>query len=451
MNPAQQSSLQVNISHKQILGIALPIAASIVVPQINFIINNIFLSGLGQRELGVAGITGVYYLVFAVIGMGFNSGLQTLISRRAGQNDEKGIGIVFTQAFRLVMIMSVLGIGLTYLVAPTVLGWAMSDTSNVDLAVDFLKIRIWGLPFLFIYQMRNGLLVGINQTKLLVLGTATEAIINVVFDYGLIYGKLGMPELGFNGAAYASILSEVAGLGVIYWIIKAKGIQKRFALLKDLKYDATATKTLLVQSSPLIAQHAISIISWEFFYILIEHHGATDLAISNIMRNIFGFFGCFTWAFASTTNTMVSNVIGQEQSNVVPKLIWRIIRWSTGFAFGVALFLNLFPELWLNIYGQDDEFIQRAIPVLRVVSGALIVMSFSVVWMNAVVGSCNPRIALYAEMGAILLYCLYVYFVLEVWNMSIVWGWGSEWIYWISLLVPCFWYMNTSKWKGKKV
>lgn len=451
MNPVQQSSLQVNISHRQILGIALPIAASIVVPQINFIINNIFLSGLGQRELGVAGITGVYYLVFAVIGMGFNSGLQTLISRRAGQNDEKGIGVVFTQAFRIVMIMSVLGIALTYLVAPTVLGWAMSDESNVELAVDFLKIRIWGLPFLFIYQMRNSLLVGINQTKLLVLGTATEAIINVVFDYGLIYGKLGMPEIGFNGAAYASILSEIGGLLVIYWIVKSKGIQKQFSLLKDLQYDAASTKTLLVQSSPLIAQHAISIISWEFFYILIEHHGATDLAISNIMRNIFGFFGCFTWAFASTTNTMVSNVIGQDQSNLVPKLIWRIIQWSTGFAFVVALFLNLFPELWLSIYGQDEEFIQRAIPVLRVVSGALMVMSFSVVWMNAVVGSGNPRIALYAEMGAILFYCLYVYFVLEAWNMSIVWGWGSEWIYWISLLIPCFWFMNTNKWKGKKV
>jgi Na+-driven multidrug efflux pump len=76
------SNLQVNSSHKQILSIALPISASILVPQINFITNNIFLGGLGQEALGLAGITGVFYLIFAVIGHGLNNGLQSLISRR---------------------------------------------------------------------------------------------------------------------------------------------------------------------------------------------------------------------------------------------------------------------------------------------------------------------------------------------------------------------------------
>ena len=57
---AKHPDLRVIISNKQILKIALPIAAAIVVPQINFIINNIFLGGLGQQSLAVAGITGVY-------------------------------------------------------------------------------------------------------------------------------------------------------------------------------------------------------------------------------------------------------------------------------------------------------------------------------------------------------------------------------------------------------
>jgi len=78
-NPMSSSSnttnLQVNSSHKQILSIALPISASILVPQINFITNNIFLGGLGQEALGLAGITGVFYLIFAVIGHGLNNGL----------------------------------------------------------------------------------------------------------------------------------------------------------------------------------------------------------------------------------------------------------------------------------------------------------------------------------------------------------------------------------------
>ncbi|RFM98046.1 MATE family efflux transporter, partial [Salmonella enterica] len=71
------------------------------VPQINFITNNIFLGGLGQQELGVAGITGVYYMIFAVIGQGLNNGLQALISRRAGENRVDQIGSLFSQGVRI--------------------------------------------------------------------------------------------------------------------------------------------------------------------------------------------------------------------------------------------------------------------------------------------------------------------------------------------------------------
>src|SRR4051812_4572809 len=87
--------LKVGTGYRQILNLALPISLAMVVPQINFITNNIFLSGLGERELASAGITGVYYLIFAVIGNGLNNGLQSLIARRAGQNLPKEIGKIF--------------------------------------------------------------------------------------------------------------------------------------------------------------------------------------------------------------------------------------------------------------------------------------------------------------------------------------------------------------------
>ena len=76
--------LQLNTGYRQIFGMALPISLAMLVPQINFITNNIFLGALGENELAAAGITGVYYLIFAVIGSGLNNGLQALIARRAG-------------------------------------------------------------------------------------------------------------------------------------------------------------------------------------------------------------------------------------------------------------------------------------------------------------------------------------------------------------------------------
>ena len=146
---------------------------------------------------------------------------------------------------------------------------------------------------------------------------------------------------------------------------------------------------------------------------------------------------------------MVSNIIGQGLQEKVMELVHKIIHLSVGFAVSVCIFLNLFPTLFLSIYGQGNEFIQAAIPVLRVVSTALVFMSFSVIWLNAVVGTGNTKMNLLIETIAIMLYCTYVYLVLEKFNLSIIYGWGSEWLYWISMFVPAYWYMKSGRWKGK--
>lgn len=448
---AVNNGLQVEVSNRQVLRIALPITAAIVVPQINFITNNIFLGGLGQKALALAGITGVYYLIFAVVGHGLNNGLQALISRRAGENRVDAIGNLFSQGVRIALVFSLVGILLTWFVAPTVLSFSLRDADSVQICVRFLNIRILGLPFLYVYQMRNALLVGTNNSRYLIIGTATEAVTNVFFDYALIYGKFGMPALGFDGAAYSSIISEFMGLAVIFVVIRMNGLTRKLELFRNWAFDMANTRLILNQSYPLILQHSISIISWEFFYILIEHHGQRDLAISNTMRNIFGFFGCFTWAFAATANTMVSNVIGQGKQALVTPLIRRIMYWSVGFASLVCIFLNLFPHLCLSIYGQGDAFIEAALPVLRIVSTALVLMSVSVVWMNAVTGTGNSKMNLLSETAAITFYCIYVYIVLEKLNLPIAWGWASEWIYWTTILVPSYWYMKSGRWVNKKI
>ncbi len=444
-------SLQVNISSKQILTISIPIALAILVPQINFIINNIFLGALSKQALAIGGITGVYYLIFGVMGQGLNNGLQALISRRAGENRIDEIGILFSQGVFISIFLSIIGISFTYFVAPYIFHELLHDTARADTVIEFLKIRIWGIPFLFIYQMRNALLVGTNQSKFLIIGTATEAFTNIFFDYSLIFGHFGFAALGLNGAAYSSIISEIMGLLVIYLVIHYQKIGARFDLFKKFELKLDYIKLILTQSSPLMMQYMISIISWEFFYILIEHRGEQSLAVSNAMRNIFGFFGSFTWAFAATANTMVSNIIGQGLQDKVIELINKIMRWSLGFAIIVCILINTFATQFLSIYGQGAGFLEEGIPVLRVVSIALLIMSASTIWLSSVTGTGQSKVTLSIEFAAIVIYVIYNYLVLEYYNLPITYGWISEIIYWCSLLIPSYIYIRTMRWKGTKI
>ncbi|HRF23206.1 MAG TPA: hypothetical protein PLR98_03555, partial [Chitinophagaceae bacterium] len=67
---AIQNDLQVGTGNRQILKIALPISLAILVPQINLITNNIFLGNYSRESLAAVSLTGVYYLIFAMIGVG---------------------------------------------------------------------------------------------------------------------------------------------------------------------------------------------------------------------------------------------------------------------------------------------------------------------------------------------------------------------------------------------
>ena len=446
-----KNNLQVEITNRQILSISLPISLSLLVPFLNFTANNFFLSGLGEAALGTAGITGVYFLVVAVIGNGLNNAIQSLIARRAGENRLEEIGKLFSQGVRIAFIFATIGITLTYLFAPMIFNYALRS-QNVDAsAVNFLKIRVWGLPFLYLFQMGNAFLVGTNNSRYLMIGTLFEAGANIFFDYGFIYGHFGLPELGFNGAAYASVLAEFIGMIVVFLLIFVKRLHIRFHLFNYLRYSRELTKLILNISAPLIGQFSISLISWLIFYILIEHHGERALAVSNVMRNIFSLSGVFIWAFASTTNAMVSNIIGQGRSHDVHKLINRIMTLSFVSALFMFVLFNVFAYELLSVFRLSKEFVDAAVPVLRIVTTGMLFMSISVVWLNAVTGTGNTRMNLIIEAVTIVAYLVYVYLVLEVYKLSLLWAWASELIYWSVIFVMAFNYLKSGKWKGKVI
>ena len=443
-------TLRMQATDRQVFQMAIPIGFALLVPQFNYLINSIFLGMLGPGMLGIAGITGVYYLVFAAIGYGLHNGLQALIARRAGQDRSEEIGVLSVQSLYVASVVAALGIMATYFIAPILLESAIRKDLFVQ-TMSFLRIRIWGLPFLYAFQMRNGFLVGTNQSRLLIWGTLAETVANITLDYCLIFGKAGLPRLGFNGAAYASVASEAIGMIVIFGMIQLKGLSKRFRLYKDLKLHRSVIRLILSQSAPLIAQFAISIMSWEFFFILLSRYGDTALDLSQYMRVMIGFLGVFVWSFASTANTMVSNIIGQGRKNEVVPLIHRIIRLSfiTSLVFSIPLMI--FPEFFLGIVRSDQAFIAEGVPVVRVVAAAMVMMSVSTIWLNAVTGTGNTAINLGIETLTVVAYVFYVHMTMEVYMMPVYIGWMSEWLYWICMYGMSRMYILSGHWQKKDI
>ena len=445
----EHSVLQVETTNRQILRLALPIALALLVPQINFIVNNVFISGLGESELATAGITGVFYLIFALIGNGLNSGLQSLLSRRAGENRPEEMGKLFVQGLWISAGYAFAGIAIIWVAGPPILAASVHSEEVYNDAVSFLRIRAWGIPFLYVFQMCNAVLVSTNNSRYMKFGFWIQAILNILLDYALIFGHWGLPALGFNGAAWASVIAEAAGLLVVLFILFYNRFHTEFGLFRNRRFDPVLSGLVFRQSAPLVGQYLISILAWLLFYIFIEHQGERPLAISNTMRNVFGIIGIFTWSFASTANAMISNIIGQGRSDQVPLLIRKIVRLSLLLTGILCLSINLYPEGYLDLYGLDTAFSRESIPVIRMVTAGIVMMSVATVWLNAVTGTGHTRVNLLIEAVAIATYTVYVYLVVEVWHWSLVWAWASEILYWFCLFILSYLYIRSGRWKRK--
>jgi Na+-driven multidrug efflux pump len=183
-----ENDLRVNTGSKQILSIALPITIAILIPQINMLTNNIFLGHFDKRALGNAGITGVYYLIFAVAGHGLNNAMQSVFSRRAGSGNTHEFTTILSQGIRISLQFAAVGILFTWFAAPLILQ-NIAAPEDYPQEISFLKLRIWGLPFLYLFQMGNAFLVASLNSRLLIIGFLIEAGLNIFLYWLLIFGN----------------------------------------------------------------------------------------------------------------------------------------------------------------------------------------------------------------------------------------------------------------------
>jgi len=448
---ATVKDLKVQVTNKQIISIALPITFAILVPQINMLTNSIFLGHLNMEALGNAGITGVFYLIFAVAGHGLNNGIQSVFSRYAGSDNTKAFKTILAQGIRISLQYAFIGILITWFIAPFILQQA-ADPKAFPQEMSFLKIRILGLPFLYLFQMGNASLVATLNSRYMILGFLAETLINILLDYLLIFGHWGLPALGFNGAAIASVIAEIAGFLVIMVVLYKTGLKKEYGLLQNLRYNKEKSKEIIKIATPLILQYVISVTTWLTFFFLIEsRHDETAKAISNTLRNIFGLAGVFVWAFSATCNAMVSNLMGQKREDKVAEVISKIMLLSMVMCGVTILIINIFPQLFFGLFGQGNLFVQEAIPVLRMVTAGLMIMSAGNIWLNGVTGTGKTKVNLAFEIIAISIYLVYTWIVMKVHYTTLAMAWSNELVYWTSIFIMSFWYIKSGRWKSKNI
>ena len=438
-------------SNKNIFKVTYPIFLTLLAQNIINVTNTAFLGRVGEVELGASAIGGVFYFAIFMIGFGFSQGAQILIGRRNGEKNYAQIGPIFNNALIFNFILSVVIFGISLKGVPFIMKHVVSSPQVYNATIAYLDWRIYGYFFAFVSAIFRSFYVGITQTRILTTSAILMAVTNIFFDYTLIFGNLGMPKMGIEGAGISSVIAEVVTLVyvIIYTIYRAD--IKLFGLFQFKKVELKTILLILELSVFIMFQYFISISTWFVFFIFIEHMGERPLAVSNIGRSLYILLTIPAGALATTVNTLVSNLIGAGRKEEVLPFIIKVARISLLIISPFVLLALIFPELFARIYTDNPSLITASIPVIRIIAVANLFFAFSFIVFNGVSGTGNTRTAFAIEFLTLFFYISYVYYTAIINPSHVAVVWMSEFVYWTFIGILGYWYLLKGNWRKKEI
>ena len=439
---------QLKATYKEILAISLPLVIGNIAWTSNGVFDTIFVGNLGKVELDAIGFASIFYSVLFMMGFSFTRGTQMLIARRMGELNKHEVGNILDTTIISMVSFAILFFILIKIFSHEILGFMLSNPAIIEKCDLFLGYRIWGLIPSFISFVFIAFYSGIGKTTILAMSVAVMTFFNIILNYGLVYGKFGLPVFGIGGSGLASSISETLAVLVLLGGTFYKGRFHEYFLFRFKKFDLALLKQMSNIAVPLMLQSLVAVGAWLVLFARIETVlGADALAISSIFRQLILFFTIPSWSLGSTANTIISNMVGQKDFSGVKDAIRRISVVSLGFAILSCLVIYIFPHFCIGVFTskQDYDLIPKAIHIVPVIFVVFILMSFSNIIYNGVISVGDIYIALGIQVAVVAIYIIYFTIMFKMSFINTFWIWTSEWVYWVSILVASLLFFRYKK------
>ncbi len=410
-----------------------------------------FMGRVGETELAAAGVAALIYITLTMIPYGLSVGFQIIIARRAGENNPESIGRIFNNNLIFLMGVAILLYLFLEFLVPIILKPMFSSQAVYEAGMTYLHYRNFEIFFAVFAFTILGFYTSIGNNQIITYSAILMLVVNVFFNYNLVFGKMGFPEMGIAGAGLASLISSTAACGLNFFYLIFSKFRKQFGLFKFTRFDWALVKTGLNLSGPVVLQHILSTGTWVIFFLMIEKMGPASLAASNVAKEVYMVLGITTWGIANATNSLISNLIGQGRQDEIFVLLRKVIIVALGFSFLFFLFIMIYPQGFIRIFTNDDNIIKLATNPVRIVGVCLIIMAVSSILFRAVTGTGATRYSLLLVFITLIVYMVYVVILIKVLNVNLTVAWTSEIVYWLVLAWLCWKYLKSGKWKEYKV
>lgn len=426
------------LKYKNILKVSIPLIFGGIAQTLINVTDSIFLGHVSITALGACAISGLFYVTFFMLGLGFSIGTQIKVAKLDGEKNYSEVGKIVDHTVYFLTVFSILIFVFLYFFSEFLLSYFVSSKEVLVASIAYIKFRSYGIFFGFFILVVRAFFTGIADTKIVFYTTIISAGANIILNYLLVFGKWGFPRMEIEGSALASSLSEFIAAVFAFFYTFFSRAKLKYSVFKFLGIQKNILKELFNLAAPLMMQVYISLCSWFAFFLIIEKIGSRELALSNLVRNVYMILMIPLMGFSSATNTLVSNLIGRKNEKYIFPLISKIIVLSVSFSFILGLLNLIFAKEILGIFTDDRSLILQTIPSIFVISGSLLFFSAAYILLSAISGGGFTKQSLYIEIFTLCFYLFATWLAAIKLKLSIEWVWSVEYVYFFVMGILCF-------------
>ena len=247
--------------YKMVLAIAIPIMIQNGITNFVSLLDNIMVGQIGTEQMSGVAIVNQLIFVYNLCIFGGVSGAGIFTAQYFGQKDDEGIRHTFRFKLWVSAILTALVIVIFIISGESLIQIYLNGSSDGgDLAAalrygrQYMLVMLCGLPAFMMVQTYASTLRECGETLVPMKAGVTAVLVNLVFNYLLIYGKFGFPKLGVVGAAIATVLSRYVEMAIVLiWTHKHKEINTYIVgLYKTMKIPGYLIKKFIIKGSPLL-------------------------------------------------------------------------------------------------------------------------------------------------------------------------------------------------------
>lgn len=371
--------------YKMALMIALPLMIQNGITSFVNLLDNLMVGRVGTEAMTAVSISNQLFFVFQLTVFGGVSGAGIFTAQFFGKGDVDGIRYTFRFKIMVAAVLSVGAALLFHFAGPTLLELFLhaDNAGDIDLCRalgrEYLSVMLWTVFPFVLTQCYSDTLRNCGQTVAPMAAGVVAICVNVTFNYLLIFGKFGFPELGVRGAAIATLMARVTEcLILVVWTrLNAKRMPFIIGAWKSLYIPRWLVKQISIKGLPLVFNESFWSGGMAFLAQCYSTRGLSVVAAYQICLTVWDLFTIVAFALGTSVGIIVGQKLGAGELDKARDYAWKLIAFAVMVAVGFAVVLVSCAPLFPQLYNTTDQVRALAAQMIRIMGLFLPLITFT--------------------------------------------------------------------------